>query len=120
MRCVCGCGRKNGVQLHHVVYQQELRNIARGFDPDAFVREMHLKALRGDRRNLVPVGPLCHAAHHNRSRPLRLSQMPDSVFEFAVEHLGAGPAYEYLRRRYAGNDARLEALLSAHGEAPRV
>jgi hypothetical protein len=36
---------------------------------------------------------------------------PDSVYEFAEETLGAGPAYEYLRRRYAGPDARLDGLL---------
>lgn len=64
-----------------------------------------------DRRNLVPLGPRCHAAHHNRSRPLPLHRLPDSVFEFAAEVLGPGPAFEYLRRRYAGGDRRLEALL---------
>jgi hypothetical protein len=33
------------------------------------------------------------------------------VYEFAEEVLGVGPAYEYLRRRYAGPDARLDGLL---------
>ena len=32
--------------------------------------------------------------------------------EFAREVLGAGPAYEYLRRRYAGQDPRLDALVT--------
>lgn len=67
--------------------------------------------LEADVRNLVPLCPAAHAAHHNRSRPLRLAVLPDSVFEFAAEVLGAGRAFEYLRRRYVGEDARLDALL---------
>lgn len=97
--------------MHHVVYRQELRRLARErvtAGPPDVAWEMILVA---DRRNLVPLGPKCHAAHHNRSRPLALHLLPDSVFEFASQVLGAGRAYEYLRRRYAGGDPRHDALL---------
>jgi hypothetical protein len=96
-KCVCGCGQRSAA-LHHVVYRQHLRQHG-GDDKDA--------------RNLVPVAFSCHGAHHNRSRPLRLHMLPDAVFEFAVELMGAGRAYEYLRRVYDGSDMRLEFLLSA-------
>jgi hypothetical protein len=33
------------------------------------------------------------------------------VFRFAEELMGAGVAYEYLRRRYSGQDERLIDLL---------
>lgn len=114
-RCICGCGARR-VQFHHAVYQQQLRKVVReehrkagGLGPPDVIREM---TLVNDSRNLVPVGPKCHAAHHGRSRVLALRMLPDSVFEFAAEVLGAGAAYEYLRRRYEGEDERLDALLS--------
>lgn len=53
----------------------------------------------------------CHGAHHSASRRLELRVLPDSVFEFAAELMGAA-GYDYLRRFYRGEDARLEALLS--------
>lgn len=101
--CFCGCGKRHGLKLHHVVYQQELRRIGR--EPG---RDLILCA---DRRNMVPVGASCHAKHHSRQKPYVLRRLPDSVFEFAREVLGGGPAYEYLRRRYVGEDPRLEALI---------
>jgi hypothetical protein len=120
-RCFCGCGKQTGLQLHHVVYQQELRRVVREehkaaglAGPPDIIREM---TLRGDVRNMVPVGRRCHAAHHNRSKPYELRRLPDSAFEFAAELMGTGRAYEYLRRRYAGDDARLDALLSNEREA---
>lgn len=67
----------------------------------------------GDGRNLVLIAHDCHGAHHSRARPLPLRVLPDSVFEFAAELMGAEAAFEYLRRRYTGKDPRLEALLSA-------
>lgn len=93
--CVCGCGVR-GKERHHVVYAQHCR--AAG-------------ASTGDLRNIVAVATACHAAHHNRSRPLELRVLPDSVFEFAAEVLGPGKAFNYLERRYAGADPRLDALL---------
>lgn len=53
----------------------------------------------------------CHLAHHGRSRVLPLERLPDSVFAFAVELLGPA-AFDYLRRRYGGEDVRLDALLA--------
>lgn len=94
-RCVCGCGQRS-VHDHHVVYEQ------------------HVERAGGDvkdRRNLVPVAFNCHGAHHGRSRPLELAVLPDSCFVFAGELLGAA-GFDYLRRRYSGEDPRLEALLS--------
>lgn len=89
-----GC-RRRAAHAHHVVYRQELR-WHRG-DPD-------------DDRNLVPLCLACHGAHHNRQAPLPLRVLPDGAFAFAEDLLGAGAAYEYLRRRYAGEDMRLDAL----------
>jgi hypothetical protein len=97
-RCVCGC-RKRGVHRHHVVYEQHV---------------VRAGGKLKDARNLVWLAFDCHLAHHGRSRVLPLGVLPDSVFVFASELLGAGAAFEYLRRRYAGEDARLDALL---GEA---
>jgi hypothetical protein len=37
--------------------------------------------------------------------------LPDGVFVFAAELLGAGRAYNALGRSYKGSDARLDALL---------
>lgn len=96
-RCICCPGKAQ--HLHHAVYAQE-------------VRREHGSLT--DPRNLVPVRMRCHAAHHDRSRPFELSMLPDSVFDFAAELLGAGPAYEYLSRRYRGGDDRLDALLIRH------
>lgn len=103
MSCVCGCGRRDGHD-HHVVYRQELKHHA--------TREQSFRRLETDRRNMVRVAFDCHGAHHMGARRLRLSVLPDPVFEFAGELLGAGAAYEYLRRRYAGDDSRLDALLA--------
>jgi hypothetical protein len=94
-RCACGCGR-TAVHDHHVLTRQLLRR--EGGDP-------------GERRNLVPLAYGCHAAHHSRQRPLPLRVLPDGAFEYAAELLGAGRAYERLRRDYSGGDARLDALL---------
>ncbi len=110
--CFCGCKRP-AVHRHHVIYAQELRRVvADGRSlrmalpaPD---RE-HLAALVSDPRNLVAVAFECHGAHHGRSVPYELSVLPDSVFEFAAEVLGPR-AHGYLRRRYAGRDARLDEL----------
>jgi hypothetical protein len=92
--CV-GCG-SCAEELHHVVYQQELRRAG---------------ADCGDFRGMVPVCRECHARHHSGLRPLQLGALPSVCFSFAKEALGAGPAYEYLRRRYDGTDWRLDWLL---------
>lgn len=94
-RCFCGCGQR-AVHRHHAVYKQAVER--EGGDVD-------------DDRNFVWVAFVCHGNHHGRSRPYELAMLPDSVYEFAGELLGAF-GHDYLRRRYAGEDARLEALLS--------
>lgn len=93
-RCVCGCGRTALPYRHHAIYQQHIP-----------------PSTRKDERNLVAVSFDCHGAHHLQSRKLRLAVLPDSVFEFGREVLGPGKAYNFLRRRYAGEDPRLDALL---------
>ena len=86
------CGRR-AVHLHHCVYEQ------------------HCRAHATDDRNLVPVCKRCHERHHTRTHVFALGLLPDSVYEFAAEVLGTGPAYEYLGRYYQGSDRRREALL---------
>jgi integrase len=93
-RCICGCGQR-AVHLHHAVYRQHVTR--------------HGGDLR-DPRNLVPVAFTCHGGHHSGAARLRLSRLPDAVFDFAAELMGAA-AYDYLRRRYAGEDPRLNGLL---------
>lgn len=100
-RCVCGCGRRGGHD-HHVVYRQELRHRAS--------RERSYRALETDRRNIVVVAFDCHGGHHSGARRLPLHVLPDAVFEFAGELMGPA-AFDYLERRYAGGDPRLDALL---------
>lgn len=111
-KCFCGCGRAHGLQVHHVIYQQELRRIARTRNAGNGPAEMGLELiLCADPRNMVPVGPDCHAAHHDRSDPYKLTDLPDAAYEFAVEQMGTGAAYEYLRRRYRGPDPRLQKII---------
>jgi hypothetical protein len=65
-----------------------------------------------DPRNLVWVAVECHASHHAASKRFRLIDMPDSVFEFARDLMGAGPASVWLERQYSGSDPRLDALIA--------
>lgn len=109
-KCACGCGQR-AANRHHAVYQSKLREIVKRGSRDNRERGRRLSRLGADKRNLVWLAFDCHMAHHDRSRVLPLGVLPDSVFEFAVELLGAGEAFEYLRRRYWGEDARLDALL---------
>lgn len=93
-RCICGCGQFATVE-HHAILEQ-------------IVRREHGDVK--DPRNLVPIANGCHAAHHARRRKIDLEKLPDSVYEFAAELLGPGKAFNALRRAYAGDDPRLEAL----------
>jgi hypothetical protein len=98
--CVGACatprGGVRGLYLHHIVYRQKV--VREGGDV-------------WDGRNALTICGSCHGKHHTRSRVLPLSVLPSSAFAFAVELLGAGAAYNYLRRRYDGDDPRLDALL---------
>jgi hypothetical protein len=93
-----------------VVYEQELRKLA-----SARGERGWLKRVVRDDRNLVPVAHRCHGRHHSRAAVYPLAIVPDSVFEFAVEVMGASRAFNYLERRYAGDDPRLDALLTVRG-----
>lgn len=98
-RCPCGARSE---QAHHVVYRQEIERLV-GKSAGHVIYDL---------RNRLVVCADCHERHHNRSRPLTLAVLPDSAFEFAVELLGAGKAFEYLRRRYSGQDQRLADLIA--------
>lgn len=93
-RCIACAGR--AVHRHHTIYEQHIER--EGGDV-------------ADDRNLVWVCFQCHGAHHGRSAPLELGMLPDSVFAFAFDLLGPA-SFDYMRRRYSGDDPRLEALLS--------
>lgn len=85
--------------LHHICYRQELRRV--GGD-------------EWDPRNAITLCASHHSSHHRQGRPVELSLLPNAAFEFAAETLGAGRAYEYLKRRYSGTDPRLDELLTQH------
>lgn len=112
MSCFCGCGER-AVHHHHVIYQSAIRRALglHGRKSVASPIRERLANLTADRRNLVPVSLTCHGNHHAGSHRYPLEALPDSVFEFAVEALGEGPAYNWLARHYQGTDPRLEALL---------
>ncbi len=96
--CATNCGRKARTR-HHVVYRQAVERAGGAI---------------WDLRNGLPLCPTCHAAHHQpgiRRRVIALAALTDEAFEFARELLGAGRAYNYLSRHYAGADPRLTALL---------
>jgi 5-methylcytosine-specific restriction endonuclease McrA len=99
-RAVCdvcgGRGATIGVVLHHVVYRQHVR--AEGGDC-------------WDPRNAMNLCNSCHSSHHRRGRLIALWMLPASALEFAGELYGPG-AYDYLRRRYSGDDPRVDALLN--------
>jgi len=111
-RCFCGCGEQ-AVHRHHCLTEQELRRVVFAGrssrmalpapDRDTLAR------LVSDPRNLVDAASTCHGSHHAASQRYSLAMLPDSVFEFAAEVLGER-AHGWLRRRYVGEDARLDAL----------
>jgi hypothetical protein len=113
--CFCGC-HQPAVNLHHVTYYQHIRKaVAAGrstrMSMDRPDRE-RLERLTSDPRNLVPAAFDCHGAHHSGAHRYALVLLPDCAFVFAAELLGAA-AHDYLARRYAGADPRLDALLDA-------
>lgn len=86
---------------HHVFYAQHVENAG----GDVWDPRNSLTVCGGG-----PVG--CHELHHGRSCPIRLADLPDSVYEFGREVFGGPAAYEYLARRYAVGDPRLDELLA--------
>lgn len=101
-RCrIPGCPEKGRPHQHHVVYRQEVRR--EGGD------EL-------DPRNALTLCTRHHDRHHTRQEPVSLLVLRDENYAFARELLGSARAYEYLRRRYAHEDGRLEALLPNEAE----
>jgi hypothetical protein len=92
-----GLPNKRELAVHHVVEAQEVkRRNGSLWDP----------------RNGLPVTRQQHADHHAGVDRLPLAELRDENFVFAAELLGGPAAYEYLRRRYRGDDPRLDALLN--------
>lgn len=92
-------------QAHHVVQLKHIKE----YSEDAQILYDPRNALRlcNDLS-----GSNCHGNHHNGGdKRVPLSALRDENYEFAVELLGTGRAYEYLRRLYRGEDPRLNALL---------
>lgn len=100
--CANGCGQL-AVHKHHICFQQHVR---KALPPEARA------AAVADPRNLLPLCWECHAATHNRTRPLHFEIFPDELFDFVREVFGAGPGYELLIRHYVGEDERVAALLA--------
>jgi hypothetical protein len=102
-RCA-NCGSGGAWDPHHAgVYEQELRRLGLPlWDPD--------NALRLCRR--------CHALHHAPASKLTLSILRDENISYAFGVLGPR-AYDYLRRRYTGQDRRLDAALNLSIAAER-
>lgn len=85
------------VNEHHVVYEQHVRRA--GGD-------------RWDPRNALALCVPCHMSHHRRgTKIVPLVALRDENYAFAFELLGAA-AFDYLRRRYVGDDPRLHAWLT--------
>lgn len=93
--CVFCARHRSHLTNHHVIYVQRLRT---------------LKADAWDPRNRMTICNDAHMAHHKRSSVILAAALPDSAYAFAREVMGAGAAHEYLSRRYAGDDPRLDSL----------
>lgn len=90
-------GGEADLALHHVVYAQKVRRD---------------KGDMWDPRNSLTVCSGCHMSHHRRgTRIIPLAVLRDANFVFARDLLGTA-AYDYLRRRYSGDDPRLDLLLT--------
>lgn len=95
-RCA-NCGSEGAWDPHHAgVYEQELRR---------------LKLPLWDPENALRLCWRCHALHHAPASKLALSILRDENINYAFGVLGPR-GYDYLRRRYTGQDRRLEAALN--------
>ena len=93
---VPGCPGIGRLALHHVIYRQKIRRVGGDvWDP----------------RDALTLCNSCHGRHHQRGRPVPLALLANENYEFAWELLGSA-AYDYLRRRYSGEDPRLDTLLT--------
>jgi len=108
MTCwVCG---EAAVHEHHVVTRQVLRR-------EAQTTGRNYTELVADPTNRIPLCLSCHAAHHNRTRPIPAKALPDEAIQFAKNLMGAGRAYNFFTRHYLGIDPRVEALDELWGDA---
>lgn len=105
---VCG---EHAKQRHHIVTRQRLRR-------EANRTGANYTKLAADERNLIACCLSCHAAHHNRTRPISSKALPDDAIRFASDLMGPGPACNYFLRYYAGanDDPRVTALHEIWGE----
>lgn len=95
MRHCAACGETRNLERHHVIYEQ------------------HVVAAKGDPWDIANQLVLCRGCHseaHSKHN-LPLAVLPSSAFDFGVQLLGEGATFEYLRRRYAGTDPRLQRLI---------
>lgn len=88
------CGKGSGVQHHHVIFRQ------------------HVERVGGDYWHPDDALALCVQCHLGAAHTFRLplTVLRDENYRFARDLLGPERAYEYLRRRYIGDDPRLRAL----------
>jgi hypothetical protein len=100
LRCRA-CLTKRAAHSHHVVYEAELKR--RGLP-------------KYDKANMMALCLDCHFAHHKASRRIPLLLLSDANLEYAFNLLGAY-AFDYLNRRYAGSDPRLDEALRRSEEA---
>lgn len=94
------CHSTGPFEVHHVVERQRCRRTgAPQFSPDDALR-------------LCAKSPgTCHERHTSAQRRVPLAALRDENIAFAERWLGAGPAYNFLTRYYAGSDARVDRLL---------
>jgi hypothetical protein len=94
-RCAA-CGSEGPWDPHHAgVDEQDLQR---------------MKLPLWDPANALRVCWPCYAAHHAPTRRIPLSALRDENIRYAFACLGAR-AYDYLRRRYAGEDPRADVAL---------
>jgi hypothetical protein len=107
-RVCANCGRSGSFDAHHVVEKQELKK-----------RGLPRYDTRGALRLCTPLwgsGGNCHGGQTSKLRKIPLAKLLDVNVEYAFEVMGAS-AYFYLRRHYAGEDARVEeAYMRASAE----
>lgn len=98
-RCAA-CGRPGAFDAHHVLEKRHCRLYGAPLhSPDNALR---LCSKAADR---------CHERHTSRQRAVPLVVLRDENIAFAARWLGRAAAYEYLTRRYAGSDPRVDQLL---------
>ena len=96
---VCGyCGRAGHWEAHHAVQKQTCRRAG---------APLHSP------RNALRLCKRCHDRHTTHQDKVPMTALTDDNIAFAREYLGAGPAYEYFVRSYAGEDPRVTHLIEA-------